>query len=76
MVCAYHPPAVSRNSKTGEKVLVLSCYHEAVSKLAIRSNAIQRELTAADKPADSKAVDAQVDAEIKAGKLSSRQARP
>lgn len=69
MVCAYHAPAVPQNSKTGEKVLGLSCYHEAVSKLIIRSNAIQRELTAAGKAADRKAVEAQVDAEIKAGKL-------
>jgi hypothetical protein len=69
MVCAYHTPAVPQSSKTGMKVLVLSCYHEAVSKLTIRANAIQRELTAAGKPADNKAVDAQVDAEIKSGKL-------
>jgi hypothetical protein len=69
MVCAYHTPAVPPSSKTGEKVLGLSCYHEAVSKLTIRAGAIQRELTAAGKPADNKAVDAQVDAEIKSGKL-------
>jgi hypothetical protein len=69
MVCAYHTPAVPQSSKTGDKVLVLSCYHEAVSKLTIRANAIQRELTAAGKPADNKAVDTQVDAEIKSGKL-------
>ena len=69
MVCAYHPPAVPQNSKTAEKVLTLGCYHEAVSKLTIRANAIQRELTAAGKPADNKAVNAQVDAEIKSGKL-------
>ena len=69
MVCAYHTPAVPQSSKTGMKVLVLSCYHEAVSKLTTRANAIQRELTAAGKPADNKAVDAQVDAEIKSGKL-------
>jgi hypothetical protein len=69
MVCAYHPPAVPQNSKTAEKVLTLGCYHEAVSKLTIRANAIRRELTAAGKPADNKAVNAQVDAEIKSGKL-------
>ena|ERR1700722_13802326 len=69
MVCTYHPPAVPPNSKTGEKVLGLSCYHEAVSKLTIRANAVRRELTAAGKPADNKAVDAQVDAEIKSGKF-------
>jgi hypothetical protein len=69
MVCAYHAPAVPPSSKTGEKMLRLSCYHEAVSKLTTRANAIQRELTAAGKPADNKAVDAQVDAEIKSGKL-------
>lgn len=69
MVCAYHTPAAPRNSKTGEKVLVLGCYNEAVSKLMIRASAIQRELTAAGKPADNKAVDAQVDAEIMSGKL-------
>jgi hypothetical protein len=69
MVCAYHPPTVSQRSKTGEKVLVLGCYHEAISALARRASAIQRELTAAGKPADNKAVEAQVDAEIKSGKL-------
>jgi hypothetical protein len=69
MVCAYHAPAVAPNSKTGEKLLGLSCYNEAVSRLTVRSNAIRRELTAAGKPADNKAVDAQVDAEIKSGKL-------
>jgi hypothetical protein len=69
MVCAYHPPAVSQRSKNGEKTLILGCYHEAVSNLTIRANAIQRELTAAGKSADSKAVDAQLDAEIKSGKL-------
>lgn len=69
MVCAYHTPAAPRNSKTGEKVLVLGCYHEAISLLTIRAGAIQRELAAAGKPADNKAVNAQVDAEIKSGKL-------
>ena len=69
MVCAYHTPSVPQSSKTGEKVLVLGCYYEAVSKLMIRANAIQRELTAAGKAADNKAVDVQVDAEIKSGKL-------
>ncbi len=69
MVCAYRPPAVSQRSKTGGKVLILGCYHEAVSKLTIRANAIRRELTAAGKPADDNAVDAQVNAEIKSGKL-------
>lgn len=69
MVCAYHAPAVSQRSKNGEKVLVLGCYHEAISKLTMRANAIQRELTAAGKPADNKTVNAQVDAEIKSGKL-------
>jgi hypothetical protein len=68
MVCAYHSPHVG-NSKTGEKVLVLGCYHEAVSKLIVRAGAIQRELAAAGKPADNKAVNAQMDAEIKSGKL-------
>jgi hypothetical protein len=69
MVCAYHAPGVPPNSKTGEKILRPSCYHEAVSRIMIRASAVQRELTAAGKPADSKAVDAQVDAEIKSGKL-------
>lgn len=69
MVCAYHIPAVPRNSKSGEKLLILGCYHEAISKLTIRANAIQRDLTAAGKTADNNAVNAQLDAEIKAGKL-------
>jgi hypothetical protein len=69
MVCAYHAPAVPQGSKTGEKELRLTCAHEAVSKLIIRASAIQRELTAAGKPADNKAVTAQMDAEIKSGKL-------
>jgi hypothetical protein len=69
MVCAYHPPAVPQRSKSDAKVLTLGCYHEAVSKLTIRANAIRRELTAAGKPADNSAVNAQADAEIKSGKL-------
>jgi hypothetical protein len=69
MVCAYHAPVVPEGSKTGVKMLRPACYHEAVSRLIIRANAIQRELTAAGKPADSKSVDAEVDAEIKSGKL-------
>jgi hypothetical protein len=65
MVCAYHPPVVPEGSTTGVKVLRPDCYHEAVSRLIIRANAIRRELTAAGKPADNKSVDAQVDAEIR-----------
>jgi hypothetical protein len=60
---------LSQRSKAGGKVLTLGCYHEAVSKLTIRANAIRRERTAAGKPADNDAVDAEVDAEIKSGKL-------
>lgn len=69
MVCAYHSPTVPQGSKTGEKILAISCGPEAVSRLTIRSNAIRRELTAAGKPADVKAVNAVLDAEIKAGQL-------
>src|SRR5580658_5241819 len=28
IVCAYHTPAVPANSKSGEKMLRLGCYHE------------------------------------------------
>lgn len=69
MVCAYRPPTVPQASKTGEKILTIACGPEAVSRVTIRFNAIRRELTAAGKPADAKAVNAVLDAEIKSGQL-------
>jgi hypothetical protein len=66
MVCEY--PQLS-TLHSGAKGLVLGCYQEQVYAMVARASEVRRQLAAAGKTADDHAVDAQVEADIKAGKL-------